>query len=122
MTTPRDPKHHLHAVRALTEQEAEDYMRVRAAFLREVIGDDRTTALFAMWAEQIHFGRMVAAITPVLDRAAARAGLDGRAAFRPRRDQSEASLVGAFEVEDERLLASCLRALAELMDLHPGAA
>jgi len=106
----------LHAVRAATPQEAHDFMRVRVAFLNKVKSDSRTIGLFEFWAEHIRFADMIAAVTPVLDRAAARAGLDSRAAFRERPDHSEASLFDAIPISDERALISrCLSALNNLM-------
>jgi hypothetical protein len=101
---------HIYAVRAATAQEVHDHLRVRAAFLNEVLRDPRVGAFFAVWADQYRIDRLITALTPVLDRAATAAGFPSRAALRTRRDDDEATWgqrwIAAVPDADERVFLS----------------
>jgi len=72
---------HVHAVRAETDQELLDHVRVRAAFTQNVLNDDRTRSLFGLWGETYKLDDVIALLIPILDRAADRAHLSSRAEF-----------------------------------------
>ena len=97
---------HMHAVRAETDQELQDHLRVRRAFVRDVVTDERTRRqLFAFWGHSYRIDVMVDLLIPILDRAADRAGLETRADFEdPAHFQT---LVDAFPDVDDRLHLAC---------------
>jgi hypothetical protein len=96
----------MHAVRAETDQELQDHLRVRRAFVRDVVTDERTRRqLFAFWGHSYRIDVMVDLLIPILDRAADRAGLETRADFEdPAHFQT---LVDAFPDVDDRLHLAC---------------
>jgi hypothetical protein len=79
---------HVHAVRAETDQQVQDHLRVRVAFLREVVRDPRTETLFALWADKYGLVHPIDHLTPILDQAAARAGFADRSVFRSQRSST----------------------------------
>src|SRR5688572_1860854 len=90
----------IHAVRAETRQQVEDYNRMRVAFLHEVMRDPRTVRLFELWGATSGLDDAIEVLSTILDRAALRAGVPSRAAFR----SDGQALFDAVPMREERVL------------------
>src|SRR5262245_36942312 len=74
-TRPEEREAAIFTVRAKHQGEVLAHCYTRLAFVPHVVADERPQRLFELWRGRIGLHKLIAVVPPILDRAAARAGL-----------------------------------------------